>query len=108
MRVEDLTLEAREAVAAWLRQRADGYYGRAFEALISAAEGLAAVKPAIPDDLGRMLDAAEHARLAEAASALVEAVDPDYVGDLPAALSALASALSLGHDTTERLRALRE
>lgn len=33
---------------------------------------------------------------------------PDYVGDLPAALSALASALSLGHDTTERLRALRE
>jgi hypothetical protein len=62
----------------------------------------------VPDDLGRMLDAAEHARLAEAASALVEAVDPDYVGDLPAALSALASALSLGHDTTERLRALRE
>jgi hypothetical protein len=50
---------------------------------------------------------AEHARLAEAASALVEAVDPDYVGDLPAALSALASALSLGHDTTERLRAIR-
>ena len=107
MRVEDLTPEAREAAAAWLRQRADDYYGRAHEALVSAAEGLAAVKPATPDELERMLDAAEHARLAAAASALVEAVDPDYVGDLPAALSALASALSLGHDPTERLRALR-
>ena len=125
MRVEDLTPEAREAVAAWLRQRADSHDARASAA--AGEEGLelvadfdrargATLRDAAADLLVLTEGAprvpapgeAEHARLAEAASALVEAVDPDYVGDLPAALSALASALSLGHDPTERLRALRE
>jgi len=181
VRVEDLTPEAREAVAAWLRQRADSHDARASaaageeglelvadfdrargatlrdaaadllalgpdslpfgvelrasarEALPSALRGVAralelsactggavsvafdpdaAVSVTFSSPLAEVASQAparrsEHARLAAAASALVEAVDPDYVGDLPAALSALASALSLGHDPTERLRALR-
>ncbi len=117
MRVEDLTPEARAAAAAWLRQRAAEHDARASEAeredggdLVAAFErarggaldlagGDLLATPTSPED--------EHARLVAAAEAVVEAVDPDYVGDLPAALSALASALSLGHDPTERLRALR-
>ena len=124
MRVEHLTPEAREAVAAWLRRRADSHDARA--SAVTGEEGLelvadfdrargATLRDAAADLLALAEDAprvpapgdVEHARLAAAASALVEAVDPDYVGDLPAALSALASALSLGRDPTERLRALR-